>query len=320
MSGRTRRGVQVPAAAGVLLAVLALAGCGGDQEGAGAQLVVTQDFGTRSIADLPQPTTRPGSTILELLSANVPGVRTATIAAQPQLSAVGPVTNATVDGRTKRWTLFVNGVGEDAEGPGQELDDNDVVWWDHHDTGAAARVPAVVGSFPAPFRNGVEGKRMPLRIECSPADIPACQKVQDAMTAAGVFAAQGGLQQSITDETLRIIVGPWERIRDDDTARLLEGGPRVSGVYARPTPDGRSIALLDATGKQTRELGPGSGLIAATRLRDGQPVWFITGPDVAGVSAAAQALDQGNLKDHYALAVDDGRAVAVPEVGVAVRP
>jgi hypothetical protein len=141
------------------------------------------------------------------------------------------------------------------------------------------------------------------------------------MTAAGVFAAQGGLQQSITKETLRIVVGPYVQIRDDATVKTLADGPRVSGVFVRPAADGRSIAILDPAGRATRRLGPGDGLIAATRLEDGdddgQPVWIVTGVDAAGVKAAAGALDQGNLKDHFAFAVVDGRAVGVPETRAA---
>lgn len=307
------RNAYAAAAAAALLA----AGCGpaGD-DGTGATLVVTQDFGARPIADLPQPAVRKDETVLGLLRRNVPAVK----ATATRLQAIGTVADGTRDGRPQRWTLFVNGVGEDASGPVQKVRDGDAVWWDHHDAGLAPRIRAVVGSFPAPFRRGIDGKKLPLRIECSPAGIPSCQTVQDAMTAAGVFAAQGGLQQSITDETLRIVVGPWQRIRDDDTARVLEAGPRVSGVYARPAADARSIAILDGEGRTTRRLGPGDGLVAATRLRDGRPVWFVTGVDVAGVSAAAQAMDQGNLKDHFALAVVDGRAVSVPEIAVAARP
>lgn len=284
--------------AGLAIAAVAASGCGPGGDGQGAQLLVTEDFGTRAIADLPQPKVGANETPLGIVRGNVPGVRT-----------TGP-----------DWSLYVNGVGIPADEQGDGLRDADVVWWDRHDRGPVPRVRAVVGSFPEPFRHGLDGKRLPLRIECTPADIPACQTVQDAMTAAGVFAAQGGLQQSITKETLRIIVGPWERIRDDDAAGQLARGPRVSGVYARPARDGRSIAILDQEGRTTRTLGPGSGLIAATRLRGDRPVWIVTAPDAAGVAAAAKALDQGNLKNHFALAVDEGRAVAVPEVGVAARP
>jgi hypothetical protein len=296
-------------------ATLAVAGCGLGAGGTptGAQLVVTQDFGTRSIADLPQPQIGGSDTVMRLLSRNL---KVTTRYGGGFVQSVDGLSGGTKGGRPVDWFYYVNGVEADKGSTSTKVRKTDMIWWDHHDWGATNRIPAVVGSFPAPFRSGVEGKKLPVRVECTPADIPACQTVQDAMTAAGVFAAQGGLQQSITKETLRIVVGPWKRIRDDDTARLLESGPQASGVYARPAADGRSIAILDPRGRTTRTLGPGDGLIAATRLEDGKPVWIVTAVDVAGVAAAAAAMDQGNLKDHFAFAVDAGRAVAVPEVKV----
>jgi hypothetical protein len=292
---------------------LATSGCGlgaGDSP-TGAQLVVTQDFGTRPVADLPQPELGGEDTVMRMLSRNL---KVTTRYGGGFVQSIDGVKGGTRAGRPVDWFYYVNGVEAEKGAAATKLRKTDTIWWDHHDWGVTSGVPAVVGSFPAPFRYGPDGKKLPVRVECTPADLPACQKVQDAMTAAGVFAAQGGLQQSITKETLRIVVGSWVRIRDDDTVRLVGDGPQASGVYARPAKDGRSIAILDPAGKTTRTLGPGDGLIAATRLDDGRPVWIVTAVDDAGVLAAAQAMDQGNLKDHFALAVDDGRAVAVPEV------
>ncbi|MCW3015684.1 MAG: hypothetical protein JWO02_2776 [Solirubrobacterales bacterium] len=295
------------------LTAIVVAGCGLGSGGSptGAQLVVTQDFGTRPLADLPQPQLGGSDTVMRMLSRNL---KVKTRYGGGFVQTINGISGGTTAGRPVDWFYYVNGVEAGKGATATKVRKTDMIWWDHHDWAATNRIPAVVGSFPAPFRSGVDGKKLPVRVECTPADIPACQTVQDAMTAAGVFAAQGGLQQSITKETLRIIVGPWERIRDDDTARLLESGPQASGVYARPAKNGRSIAILDPRGRTTRTLGPGDGLIAATRLEDGQPVWIVTAVDVAGVAAASRAMDQGNLKDHFALAVDAGRAVAVPEV------
>ena len=111
---------------------------------------------------------------------------------------------------------------------------------------------------------------------------------------------------------LRIKVGPWAELRRDAAVRRIEEGPRVSGVYAKPAPDGRSIALLDPEGKTVRTLGPGGGMIAATRLGGEAPAWVITGTDVAGVAAAAAQLQEDTLADHFAIAVEDGRPVGLP--------
>ena len=95
--------------------------------------------------------------------------------------------------------------------------------------------------------------------------------------------------------------------------RQLERGPKASGVYAKPSADGRTITTLDARGHAVARLGAGTGLVAATRFEGGRPVWIVTGTDDAGIAAAATALDQGNLKNRFAVAVTDGRAVALPQ-------
>jgi hypothetical protein len=124
---------------------------------------------------------------------------------------------------------------------------------------------------------------------------------------------------SFVQDTLRIIVGPWRAVRGDTTAGLLEKGPAVSGVFARPAADGRSIALLDERGRVTRTLGAGTGLIAATRVKDAKeeqvsdPVWVVTGTDEAGVAAAVSALDEGALAGHFAVALSGGRPLGLPD-------
>ena len=56
-----------------------------------------------------------------------------------------------------------------------------------------------------------------------------------------------------------MLVGPWTALRLDPAANALEHGPRASGVYARMTPDGRTIAVLTADGRVATTLGPTSG-------------------------------------------------------------
>jgi hypothetical protein len=83
-------------------------------------------------------------------------------------------------------------------------------------------------------------------------------------------------------------------------------------VFARPDPSGRRIALLDATGRTVRVLGPGSGLVAATTFTGQQPTWIVTGTDGVGVAAAAGALTEDELDGRFAIAIDQGDALALP--------
>jgi hypothetical protein len=92
----------------------------------------------------------------------------------------------------------------------------------------------------------------------------------------------------------------------------IEQGPRASGIFARFDRTGRRLDLLDPRGRVVRPLGRGSGLVAATSLEGGAPVWVITGTDQVGVAAAAAGLQEAMLRNHFAIAVEQGRAVPLP--------
>ena len=96
-------------------------------------------------------------------------------------------------------------------------------------------------------------------------------------------------------EVLRVIVGPWSRVRADPVARTIEAGPQASGVFARFAGDGKRLDLLDELGQGVRTLRAGGGLIAATAQQAQQPTWVITGTDDVGVAAAAAALQEDRL-------------------------
>jgi hypothetical protein len=217
-------------------------------------------------------------------------------------SKVGALLRAQPSGQ--HW---VNGV---AAGEATTVHGGDRVWADV--AAASARTPAVVGSFPEPFLHGIDGKRLPVRIECADARGPTCRQVGDRLARYEIPAARGGLQTARAPETLRVLVGPWTALRLDPAANALEHGPSASGVYARMTPDGRTIAVLTADGRVARTLGAGSGLVAATKRPDERPLWVVTGTDAAGVASAARAFEESTLAHRLALAVSRDLPVALP--------
>ena len=295
------------------LAAAALAtGCGTESSDtpAGGRLTVTRDFGARELRSLEAPQVRANETVLGLLERNAE-----VAAADGSVQGIDGVAGGRRAGRPLRWSFYVNGIAATDGASAARVHPGDRVWWDRHDRGTARRVPAVVGSFPEPFVHGSDGKRLPVRIECADPQAQACDAVATALTDLGVLAARGGLRTSRTEQTLRVVVGPWSAARTADTAlQRMEDGPRASGVFARPTPDGRRVDLLDPRGRATRSLGPGGGLIVATRDGEVAPTWAVTGTDEAGVAAAARAFRERTLRDRFALAVVDGAAVGLPDV------
>ena len=69
------------------------------------------------------------------------------------------------------------------------------------------------------------------------------------------------------------------------------------------------------TGSPRRRSGPSSGLVAATSFEEERPTWLVTGTDDVGVAAAAAALTEDQLRDHFALAIEAGRGVPLPLEG-----
>jgi hypothetical protein len=296
-----------------LLAALAtlVAGCGlgAGESSSGVSLTVTDGFGKKVVVLEDDTKTQGEDTVMRLLQRNAKvTTRYGGGFVQSVNGLAGQGGSGSVD-----WFYFVNGSEGSKGAASVRVRNGDSIWWDRHDWGAAMDVPAVVGSYPEPFLHGLDGKRLPVRIECAPAEVPGCKQVSDLLGKAGVVAARGGLAASFTKETLRILVGLWPAIHADPAVRQIEKGPQTSGVFARMAPDGHSLELLDAAGRVVRRLGAGAGLVAATSLDHGKPVWVVTGTDIRGLTDAAESLQAGVLRNRFALVTDQGRPLSAPE-------
>ncbi|HEV2815492.1 MAG TPA: DUF4430 domain-containing protein [Solirubrobacteraceae bacterium] len=292
-----------------VLAALVAAGCG---VGAGetpqdVKLTVTDGFGSRTLVERAGAEVRGEDTVMRLLQRNA---KVETKYGGGFVQAIDGVSGGRSDGRPLDWFYFVNGVLASKGAASTDVHGGDRIWWDRHDWGLTNTVPAVVGAFPEPFLHGIEGERLPTRIECEQAVAEACDIVLDRLKKLGIVAGKALPGTSSGVETLRIAVGLWPDLRDDSALRQIERGPRASGVYGRF--EGRSFVALDARGRVVRRLGAGTGVVAATRYRENAPVWAITGTDVAGVRAAAEAFDESVLNEKFALAISEGLPVALP--------
>ena len=159
-------------------------------------------------------------------------------------------------------------------------------------------MPAVVGSWPQPFLGGYAGDRHPVVLECLGGG-RACAAARARLAEAGVTPVAGSPRDAI-----RMLVGPWARLRRDPAAARIERGAQASGVFAELRPAGRGdyrLLGLGEDGDPAREFGPDAGLVAATRDCEAPPTWVVTGGDSAGVRAAARRLlDAADLRDRYA--------------------
>ncbi len=139
----------------LVLAVAALAGCGGESSGS-ATLWITRDRGAHVLLQRQVPA---GLTAMQALG------RAADIKTRYAGRFVQSIDGleGSLSGR-RDWFYFINGYEADRGAAEYRLHAGDVEWWDFRSWRGQMRQPVVVGSFPEPFRHGFEGKRLPARV------------------------------------------------------------------------------------------------------------------------------------------------------------
>jgi hypothetical protein len=299
-----RRGPAVAIA--LLLAALAAAGCGlGPGADVGSvSMTVTREFGAVPVLARSLEA-KESDTVMRALEANAD---VETRFGGGFVHSIGGVAEGERGGDPYDWFFFVDGVESPVGAADVELEGDERVWWDYRDWSATNHVPAVVGSWPAPFTDGVAGKRYSALVECDGGG-SACGAARAALEGEGVELSSGSPKGAI-----RMLVGPWARLRKDPAAQLLEDGPAESGIYANfeAAEAGYELIALDEDGMTARRLGGSAGLVAATSRYGGPPVWLVTGGTAAAVRDAADALDARHLRDHYAVVIEGGKTMPLP--------
>jgi hypothetical protein len=314
----TRRGTAVVSA--LLCAALTTAGCG---LGPGAdvgdvRLTVTREYGATPVLDTAVAANQ-SDTVMRVLEGEA---EISTRYGGGFVHSIDDVVEGQHGGDPYDWFFYVDGVESPIGAAEYAVEGGERIWWDYRDWAATNHVPAVVGSWPAPFAGGIGGERDPVAVECKGGGA-ACDEAREALEREGAKVADGE-----PEDALRILIGPWEQVREDPAARMIESGPAESGVFAnfrggvRPLSSiGRQktnadgvfeLEALDEGGEVAENLGPDTGLVAATSRYGGLPVWVVTGGTAAAVRAAAESLDAEHLRDHYAVAIEDGRTTELP--------
>jgi len=305
---KRRRGTAVAIA--LFSAALAAAGCGlgpGAEVGT-VELTVTREFGAVPVLQRSLEA-KESDTVMRALEASAD---VDTRFGGGFVHAIDGVAEGEREGDPYDWFFFVDGVESPVGAADVDLEDGERVWWDYRNWAATNHVPAVVGSWPAPFVSGVAGKSYPVVLECEGGG-SACETTRAALEDEGVELSPASPKGAI-----RVLVGPWDRLREDPAARLLEDGPAESGIYATfksSASPGYGLVALDENGDPKQLFGGDAGLVAATSRYGGPPVWLVTGGTAAGVRAAADALDEEHLRDHYAVAIEAGQETPLPEPG-----
>lgn len=305
---RTRTNAAVMAAVAAAAAFV-LGGCG---VGAGpgtkdAGVQVTGDFGTQAIGAATEKHVPGSETQISLLQKHF---KVSTSDGGGFVDSI----NGHKNGGHDDWFYYVNGILAPKGAALTNVYKGDHVWWDLHDWTANSGVPAVVGSFPEPFTNGIAGEEFPTVLDCANNTQKACDIVSSELHKYGIKAGFQGLGTGAGSDSLAIVVGTWQEIQGTIAAELVGAGPSTSGVYAQFVGRrGQALELDNPKGEVTRTLHGDSGMIAAAEQQQaGQPTWLVTGNSPASVTAAARKMTVAGLHDHFAVVVSDGHVIPVP--------
>jgi hypothetical protein len=306
MARGTRSALVVVAIAATITITIAGCGLGAGPGTSNVVMTVTRDFGAQQVQAVTESHVPGSETVMRMLE------RKFNVSTRYGGGFVQSIDGLSGDSSHNDWFYYVNGVEAPKGAANTALNKGDRVWWDLHDWTATDSIPAVVGSFPEPFLHGVGGKRLPTTLECASDAGRACTMVEKELDKDGVPVAGQYIGTGSGPDTLGVVVGTWKDLSAEVASGLIEHGPSASGVYARFANGGSSLQLLDPDGHVAQTLTAGAGLVAATADSQSEPTWLITGTDPAGVLAAAHAVNEPELHDHFALAVAAGRPIPVP--------
>jgi len=300
----------------VMAAVIAVtvAGCGfGASPGSkDASIEVTSNFGTQVIGTASEMHIPAAETVIGLLTRHF----------NVGFGSGGRSVQS-IDGRRAAtsshlsWSYFVNGILAAKRASLTDVFKGDHIWWDLHDTTATSTVPAVVGSYPEPFTDGLGGQEFPTLLECAPNLQRACDTVGSSLKKYGVKAGPQVLGTGSGSDSLAVVVGTWNDVKGVIAAELIAGGPSNSGVYAQFIgSSGQALELDNPLGDVAQTLRGNVGLIAATdEVSLGAPTWFVIGTNTAAVNNAAKYFTVAALHNHFAVAITGSKVIPVPLTG-----
>jgi hypothetical protein len=295
-------------AVAAVAATVLLGGCG---FGAGpgtkdASIEVTSNFGSKLIGSASETHVQGAKTVMALLE------RHFKVSAKYGGGFVQSIDGHSGSSNHLDWFYYVNGILAPEGAAATDVNKGDHVWWDLHSWAATQTIPAVVGSYPEPFTNGLGGQEFPTVLDCAADVQAACDTVAHSLRSAGVKVGTQLLGGGSGSDSLAVVVGTWKELQGVIAADLINGGPSKSGVYAQFV-GGSALELDNPIGDVVKTLHGSAGLVAATeQVNLSEPTWLVTGTDVAAVNAAAKAMTPSRLHNHFAVVVDGNHDLPVP--------
>jgi hypothetical protein len=284
------------------------------------RVVATQNFGQELIFDETLEVL-PGTSAMSALT-KVAEVETAY--GGGFVNAINGVRSGFTEGQSMKtdWFIYVNGIRSNTGALDYELRDGDTQHWDFHDWSFHHFIPAIMGDFPEPFRNGYRGKTSSTIIVYADRLKEDAENLERRLIRLGVSNVStkrtGELSENEKESSNLILLGTMDNMF---ISELNQNWKRL-GFFTYF--ENGNLVVLDAEGEIAAKYDSGVGLIQATQ-NPWNPngigacenvVWMVSGTDEAGVKGALDALVNHHIELQYACAaiVANGEIIKVPNV------
>ncbi|MBN6185728.1 DUF4430 domain-containing protein [Aneurinibacillus sp. BA2021] len=217
------------------------------------------------------------------------------------------------------WFYWVNGILAPIGVGEYRPEPEDVIWWDYHDWSTTMFVPAVIGSYPQPFKSGFGGKNPGTVIMYADGYEQGAAQLKNSLQAKGVKQidvvpyAPGVLEKP---KKYYILLGTWEQLqKNSPTLEKMNTKNKLVGVYVKFA-DGK-LHALDFKGKTVQSHEHAGAIYgSAGGMGSIHPYWLVTGTDEQSVQRALDTLLQrpNTISQYFGAVVTENGVENVPYV------
>ena len=215
------------------------------------------------------------------------------------------------------WFYWVNGILSSVGIAEYRPQPGDVIWWDYHNWSTTMFIPAVIGAYPQPFKNGFWGKNPGTVIMYTESFQEGAQKLKESLLYKGVKAVDIAPYDPLVLESPNkyyILLGTWEELSvSSDLLQKMNLKNKLTGVYIQ-FKDG-NLHALNFKGNTVKKHEQAGAIYAyAAGINSLKPLWLVTGTDSGGVEMALNVLleNPSSIMQYFEAVVSKGGVENVP--------
>ncbi|MFH1856782.1 MAG: DUF4430 domain-containing protein [Candidatus Omnitrophota bacterium] len=213
------------------------------------------------------------------------------------------------------WFYYLNGVLSDVGAKQCVPESGSIIWWDFHSWDNNVYINAVIGAYPQPFLNGIEGNLKTVILYAASVEKKA-GILKKSLEEKGVREVDIELcrRVSCAREAMFIIMGKWRDLSEFEFVKDIFKNYRRLNIFVGM--EENKLGIMDTSFNVIEEFEKAS-VITAVKIGFGKTrkiIWFITGTDDKSVNEAVDVLlyEPSKIKFYSAAVIHEGEILNAP--------